>query len=334
MRLIKRVPIRQGLMYTRMFPSDMIHFLDVLSDSALNSIFVVLSGMNGSPATRFGEILAGRVAMGERFDGHQAPLANCRDVLVMDVRTLNTSALPGGLDPSRVLTMALEAVAAANAVLMIEHMEALDNNQPPAPELRNVLMRRGQALAFGLYWTATNDDPHLERTLGMPSAVPIHTPASTSQETGALINQVYAPYWAGQSRVAVAPEIPGVFADIYALEPGAHINRQRMTLPFLAVEVAEDAIQLATRGGEQAIGETVQGALAQIAQLRADTQVPEPVRRRFDNALVAAEREVRSLSKPPRLHADQSGLIKLTRAHVTAQLLDLNDSYFAFPAQP
>src|SRR5262249_55316358 len=143
-----------------------------------------------------------------------------------------------------------------------------------------------------------------------------------------FVQRFYVDYWASSGFVFASD----AFDSLYQLEQGCWINLQRMALPYLVVNLAEDTIQMAMKG-EDTIKQTIQEAATAMKQLQ-QTEWPtasESVRSVYQRPLQQVQEDLSSVARnhTPKVHNQYRKL--LTRGHLMAQLFCPNESEFHLP---
>src|SRR5262249_31447257 len=148
-----------------------------------------------------------------------------------------------------------------SAILLIDHVEAW-RGAGVAETLRAQLANRGTALLCGVYHATDEADVFTEAALGLANAKLLRINAYSAEETREFVQRFYVDYWASRGFVFASD----AFESLYQLEQGCWINLQRMALPYLVVNLAEDTIQMAMKG-EDTIKQTIQEAANAMKQL-------------------------------------------------------------------
>jgi hypothetical protein len=233
-------------------------------------------------------------------------------------------------------------------ILLLDHIEALrteskdQTKENDLDAVRAQIADPRQLLVFGIFHAPNHGDHTGEATLKRPEVV-ITQPMNTydDKQTKALIQQFYLTHWNKEGRGYIFTT--DAFDALIMLEPGAWVRRRRMVLPCLVTEVVADAMATAALGAAQ-IEATARCALDAFEQLRKEEAPGHPEQDRFEQILNRAEKEVREL-----LPATGGGVfgglfggkqkvkvapgkpIKITSAHVTAELICHNVSEFHYP---
>jgi len=171
---------------------------------------------------------------------------------------------------------------------------------------------------------------------------PISPPINVidDKRTKALIQQFYLKHWqkVGRGGYVFSPD---AFDALLALEPGAWVRRRRMVLPCLVTEVVADAMATAALGDAQ-IEATTRCALDAFEQLRKEEAPSHPEKDRFEPILNKTEKEVRELlpfsgwgsfGGREKAKVVPGKPIKITSAHVIAELIRHNVSEFHYPSR-
>ncbi|HEV2236574.1 MAG TPA: hypothetical protein VGR57_07920, partial [Ktedonobacterales bacterium] len=298
---------------------------------ALNhSQVAVLTGRNGTPLHHVEQVLTDLLAAGTTFSDERPRLQrDFQGVYRLNLAgVINLARLPNKPKPFEVLQSTLKLATQERAILVINNLELLRAHTEVEEQLLAVLSSPEEALVLGIYEQAEYGDHGPSETLQLTNSVHITAHAASSQQTKALIQEYYLPSWTEKHKTTFADD---AFEHVIALEPGAWINSQRKTLPYLVVGLASDTIQT-VMGGESLVRDTATMALDALEKLHEEAATTElRTRDRFEPVLEAAHDEIAHLLQLPMPETNASGQLVLRRAHVTAQLVCPNDSEFHYP---
>jgi len=349
--LLKEVPPSQDQRYAELSAIDVKTFLDNLADASEQAHVLVAIGRDGTLINELPKVLADRLQRGNTFTGQQAPLnAYTGKLYRMDLRTvIERARREKTFKPVTVLKEAWKRLITLpeKPILLLDHIEALRTERDQGKEneldaIRAQVADPRQLLVFGIFHAPNHGDHTDEATLNRPDIV-ITQPMNTYDEkqTKALIQQFYLKYWQKEGRGYVFA--PNAFDTLIKLEPGAWVHRRRMVLPCLVTEVVSDAMATVALGDAQ-IEASARCALDAFEHLRKEEAPGHPEKAQFELILNKAEKEIREL-----LPSSGGGLfgslfgggrkakvvpgkpIKITSAHVTAELICHNVSEFHYP---
>lgn len=303
---------------------------------------IVVSGENGQPLHNvIGKILAYEFARGIDMKGR---LSSYETVQLLNLGSLLV--LPVA-EQAEALQKALRQSVEEHAVLLLEQMQWLDRCRPEQihPHVRVHLANPGRALVLGLYDEAEEDNhPPIVRPLEvLPNVKWVQIQPYNEVRTVSMLRDYYFEQW----RARGFTWQDGAFHLIWALAPGAWRDKKHKTVPYLAVDVAEELLwrieeRLKAAGLTQAHpdADRVVGALVHDIALTAHDSVTklleqhadQAVKRVFQPLLEQAKVELESLTAAGSqgIHR-HNGLWELTSAHLIAQLLEGLDSSFRFP---
>lgn len=327
-RLIRHIEPSHGYSYAKVHALDVTVFLDLLAESLHHGPVPVVAGRAGSHASKLPQVLADRMAQSFRFEGKQGPLNSCSWLYAIDVAELrDLASISGKPEPQKVLDEILRAFTASSSLLMVDHVEVLFGGSKVEESLRALFIDRGDVPVFGRYHLSASDSTaDLAARVGSKVAI-VSTRAATAVETRELIARFFVPQW----------ELDGfsftknAFEGLFALEPGLWMGTEQIALPYLAVDIAQDAIQ-GVRDGDVSVLTAARRAIAAIKTLNPRNRIflRRDARRMFDKALLEAHREIQQLIEKP-ISMQVTGHRLLTRAHITAQLLGGGRVEFRYP---
>jgi hypothetical protein len=345
--LLKEVLPSPDQRYAELYAIDVKTFLDNLADASEQAHVLVAVGRDGTLINELPKVLADRLQRGSTFTSQQAPLnAYTGKLYRLDLRTvIERARQEKTFKPVTVLKEAWKHLVALpeKPILLLDHIEALRTDKDQTKEndldaVRAQIADPRQLLVFGIFHAPNHGDHTGEATLNRPEVV-ITQPMNTydDKQTKALIQQFYLTHWKKEGRGYVFT--PDAFDALIALEPGAWVRRRRMVLPCLVTEVVADAMATAALGDAQ-IEATARCALDAFEQLRKEEAPGHPNKEHFESILNKTEKDVREL-----LPSSGGGLfgggrrakvvpgkpIKITSAHVTAELICHNVSEFHYP---
>jgi hypothetical protein len=203
-------------------------------------------------------------------------------------------------------------------------------------QLLEQLADRGDGLMFGIYREPAVDHPAVDATLGLANVITIEVNAYTTEETVALLKGFYYPRWksAGYSFEDDA------FASVIKLERGAWIEKRRVTLPLVAVMLAENTMVTAGNG-EPMLIDVAQAALRELKTLAVDEQDAAQVHqdlamelKKAGDAILSRIETAKSgffRVRQPFVVKDKQGNVVLTNEHVVSQLICPDNSEFDYP---
>jgi hypothetical protein len=291
--------------------------------------FAVLGGRNGSPIESVAQVIADRLATGERFSEARHRLQGKHGVFLLNlVGVSGLAQVDSPASPHEVLRMAMLRAREENALLVIDDMQILKHHGPIEESLLAELANPGETLILGLYKMVERGEHGIEAALKRPNIDSIIAHEYGAELTKETIQEFYLPLWELRAGYTFTPD---AFDGAIALEPGAWINQRRKTLPYLAIGLGDDTIETA-RGGAALIKSTAVMALDALKALKDEwATCDEHTRRHFEGVLESAWQEIARLRDDPLPAKDEHGYSVLTRAHVSAQLICPNDSEFHYP---
>lgn len=314
------------LHFKRMHAVLMANLLNVLGSTETPDI-VVLEGRNGTPLHSAALVLAERLIAGEVFTEQRARLSQYHEVHRLNMETVRHLAnLADKPAPQDVLQMAMQQAVEDQAVLVLDHMEALERDNPVDIGLFAQLANPGDALVLGLFELPERDEVPVDVALGLENIRQVPAREYSAMQTQALLREYYIPLWETQGFTFTQE----AFDSVIALEPGAWIELRRKTLPYLAVGLGRDAMQT-VKEGRALVLDTARMALDALNELRHEwATTEERIREQFTDVLAEARRDIEALIANPDVQVE-NGRRVITRAHVVAQLICPNDSEFHYP---
>jgi hypothetical protein len=232
-----------------------------------------------------------------------------------------------------VLQATLERATAESAILVLDHLEVLDEDQPVANSMKAALTNPSGALVLALYWENEHGGARRSGILSLANArwqIPAE-PYPPERTHGTIFDHI-ARYWQDNYRYAFEGD---AFDSVINLEPlvwvGANPPR-RMTLPYLPIFMGTDAIETAMQGGA-AVESLARRALAALARLRQEKGPSREVIDHFAPVLSEAEGDLNKLLSRPTASETRgrTTTTTLTRAHVVCQLFGPDDHHFRYP---
>jgi hypothetical protein len=310
----------------RMHTNYIDNFLTVLGMSAnsLKNEIAVVFGRNGSPIDQFEKLLVRRLQFSDRMIGQRGPLQSYKQVWRIDIGQLR---LHGTLAPE-ILQIIKEKAIKEKAVIVLTNLDKLRrrNRDPLDEKLRMLVADRGKGIICALHVYYNNPPSPLELSLGgVLNIKRVRVEADNKETTKGFLKQYYYPLWDSMGYTFD----DNAFDTILDLEPGAWIDEERMTLPYLAVRLGNDTITTVLDGHE---GATAVLALGELLKLLKEEQpnVEPDIQTEFEDALEISMKDLQALITNPSLKI-VNGKRKLTQAHVTAQLICHNGSEFHLP---
>lgn len=322
---LEQVQTGSSYMNRDIFLRDTENILNALGESAAATDHppVILYGHVGSPIDKVVEVLAYRLASREPFIDIRAPLRAYRMVL-----NLNMVHIKGDPKAPEVVEHAREVCQKLGAILLFDHIEALQGKGKAIENLRHQFVNQRGCLIFGRY-VYSGERPK-DVSLGIPTAKLIHTESyqsSKPEDTRAFLTDCCLPRWNAEGYAFTND----AFDSLICLEPGAWVDNKRMALPYLAVHLGDHTIQAASQKKEHII-QTAREALAELDELhrREWTEYRHENRDEFQACLDQARHDLEKLITNPEPEK-KNGLLVLTRAHVIAEFLCHNNSEFHYP---
>jgi hypothetical protein len=314
------------LRFKRMHAVLMANLLNVLGSAETPDI-VLLEGRNGTPLDSASLVLAERLVSGEVFTDQRARLNQYHRVNRLSLESVRRLAhIPDKPAPQDVLQMAMQQAVEDQAILVLEHMEALERDNPVDAGLLAQLANGGDALVLGLFEQPEREDVPVDAALGLENIRQVPAREYSVTQTQALLREYYIPQWETQGFTFSED----AFDSVIKLEPGAWIELKRKTLPYLAVGLGRDAMQT-VKEGRALVLDTARMALDALNELRQEwATTEERVREQFADVLAEARRDIEGLIANPDIRME-NGRRVITRAHVVAQLICPNDSEFHYP---
>jgi hypothetical protein len=318
-----------GCQFVRAHAVLMSNVLNVLGTLDYSQI-AVLSGQNGTALHHVEQVLADMLASGMTFSDERPRLQHdYQGVYRLNIAGVRALAqLPNKPKPFEVLQAMLRLAAQERAILVLNGIDLLRQHTDVDEQMLAVLANPDEALILGLYDQPQFGERSPTETLNLANIANITAHAYSPTQTKALLGEYYLPHWTEKYGMTFAAD---AFDHIIALEPGAWINLERKTLPYLAVGLASDVIQTVL-GGEALIRETAIMAIDALDKLQEEWATTEPrIRDKFEHVLDEARQEITSLQEAPLPEVNAKGQLVLTRAYPTAQLICPNDSEFHYP---
>lgn len=327
-RLVRFVEPSRGRSYAKLHAFDVNVFLDLLAESRQYGRVPVIAGRAGTHASNLPQLIADRIAQSCVFEGKQAVLNIYRGLFKLDVAELcDLAAMPGKPDPQKVLGAVLREFAGSCWLLLVDHVEVLYNGSKLSDGLRDLLFGRFDAPVFGRFHLAGDEAfAALAARFGPKVALAV-TPPTRADETSELIWRYFLPQWEMDGFTFTRD----AFGGLLALEPGIVTGGYRTALPYLAIEIAEDAVQT-VRDGDTSIRTAARRAISAIEALKPRDRLcfRDDARRPYEKVLLEAQREIQQIIEKP-LPEQRNGRRVLTRAHITAQLLGGGRAEFRYP---
>lgn len=277
---------------------------------------VIIAGHNGSATKEMPQVLAYRLNSEEHFQGWREPLNHYKLVHKVDMEALRREAEPG-----KILAAAKAYALEKRAILMLDNIDAVKGHTAIDEKIKKELVDRGEGLIFGRW--EYYGRPHDDFTLGLKNVTEVKVEPYHTEATKAFLSRYCYPAW----NAAGYTFAENAFESVMKLEPGAFIDNERMTLPYLAVTLGEGAFQTLLEG-EESIKGTARCALEAFTELFDVEQPPLPDEQSvvFIETLKQGKADTLALLEQP----FPEGPNVITRAHVISQLICHNDSEFHF----
>ncbi|MBF6590955.1 MAG: hypothetical protein IVW57_10570 [Ktedonobacterales bacterium] len=308
----------------------MSNVLDVLGTCAPTELVLVV-GRNGTPLDVVPRVLAERLASSEAFAEERARLGRYHSVHLLDIQSVcQLARRDNEPDPQDVLEMAMLQSIEEQAILVVDRMEDLKDEQAAERTIEQSLIaqltERGEALVVGLYELPERGEESVEDALDLRNLRLVDAREYSARETKVLLTEHYVPEWETRG-YRFEPE---AFDTVIALEPGAWIDLRRKHLPYLAVDLGTATMSM-LRDGRALVEQAARMAQEALEALRQEwATTDERTRDRFTEALEDAQRDIEWLlahPEPPR----EQGIYLVKRAHITTQLICPNASEFHYP---
>jgi hypothetical protein len=325
---------------------DINTFMTTLAESVDDRNLVVCMGQNGSLIEVLEILMSDHLADQTAFTGVLAPLhGHSAKLYKLNMENLvSLLGKAGAPKPASVLKAAREKLMAMpeKPILMLDHVETIRGNTKEMEDLRFELENHSRLLMFAIYHAADQDEPVRNARLELEHVKALYFGAYDAAQTKQLIDQFYKHLWGKQGPSKGYAFTKDAFDLLIALEPGTWHDQVRKVLPFLAIDVTEDALRTAARG-DAALRETVACAQQAFRDL-GDELTRTPERAKYEPLIRRAEEEVRHLVTPtagggllgfisnprvPRVDPNKPKMI--TSGHLVAELICRNRSEFHYP---
>jgi hypothetical protein len=300
--------------------------LNILATLDITEIAVV-SGHNGSPIDQIIQTLTDLIASGSKVTGGPTrPFTyhHVRYVNVNSLRHIRTHA--GRPSAYELLENAMHLSIREQSLLVLDSLETLEPGKENDDALIELLSAPGKALILGVYTRDENEAIDMEK-VGLANTRHIDARPYNREQTLELLRSYFIPIWEQELNYTFEAN---AFDSIIALEPGAWIDSCRKVLPYLAVSLGKDAIDIADRNIIRPTAEAALVALDQLYEREWSTAMP-PVRHQFEALLNDVRADIEHLITNPQPRLNDRKQSVLTRAHVVAQLICSNNSEFHLP---
>jgi hypothetical protein len=322
------------------YPGRLPTVLDVLNNSSLAESprhVLVMVGVKGSPKRDMAKAITDYLDQPASDRPGRRNLQPYRSVYVLDCRRLDAvMSNPPGLDAAAVMARIRSTIPLSpktsrdRVVLVLDPVPVLLRT----PETRRLWTALAQATDIAVLGTLDPiEDQQALSALENMSPVQVDNVVvnkTTLEDTYRILRTHWYPEW---HSAGFAFE-NHAFDHVIALEPGARVNGSRMTLPYLAVEMGQQAINHVEDElrGDHVLVRDFASALQHIKNLLSSIEVTSDLAAILEDAeeeITTASADIgKTLSLSERKsHSGQSVKI-LPQAYVTAQLLSMNSNSF------
>jgi len=304
--------------------------------------FPIVVGLPGSPLERISQVLADSL---NREDTLRTGTKIYKKVFQLDLLGVRGDAdVPAEEQriPNEVLIAALQKSTEESAILVLEHAQTLDAQDPVSIGMLAALRDVGEALVVAIYRQRSGESisPFGILSLAQPpeyKAEEVLSAESTVKETRKVIQERFAPKWSWADHSAFECD---AFETAYALSPWLGTTRQhkgglsagaggagvlqeshgaRFALPYFAIFLGRDVIAENTFGGASEFRE--RAAIAQVAlqAMRLEAR-GKALEQRLRDVFNDLEADLNAIVANPEPRIVDSMRV-FTRGHVACRLL-------------
>jgi hypothetical protein len=204
--------------------------------------FVVCFGLMGSPISRLHKILADVIARGD-FLAYRAQLGGYKSLFSLDISALR---MFSEAEAEQKLIVEMQRAASGGSILLLRRFEALNPVEGVHRAVDNALVRTlvtriGSAAVIAIYEQSSERDPDPSDRFPDLYLPMLLVPAGeyNTQQTLAIIKRDYEEEWKQNDQIEMAA---GALDSVFALEAATFEKGRRKTLPYLAIDLAGQAI--------------------------------------------------------------------------------------------